>query len=77
MSGECEYYNNVDDVWRFNVRKLEVKGESFKLASPHCLVISLDGSNNPVEGQTQQRQIRRAKKGKGKGGGMGRRNNQN
>eukprot|EP00352_Strombidinopsis_acuminata_P000781 CAMPEP_0176345466 /NCGR_PEP_ID=MMETSP0126-20121128/5473_1 /TAXON_ID=141414 ORGANISM="Strombidinopsis acuminatum, Strain SPMC142" /NCGR_SAMPLE_ID=MMETSP0126 /ASSEMBLY_ACC=CAM_ASM_000229 /LENGTH=76 /DNA_ID=CAMNT_0017692445 /DNA_START=261 /DNA_END=491 /DNA_ORIENTATION=+ len=76
MSGECEFYNNVDDVWRFNVRKLEIKGESFKLASPHCQVISLDGSNNPVEGQTQQRQIRRAKKGKGKGG-MGRRTNQN
>ena len=42
-------YNNCDDVWKFCVKSLEVRGENFRLNSDSCKIIALDVENNPMK----------------------------
>lgn len=49
ISGHCTTYNNVEEVWRFTLKNMEIKDEHFKESSDYCLLFSMNAKNNPVE----------------------------
>ncbi len=49
ISGHCTTYNNVEEVWRFTLKNMEIKAEHFKESSDYCLLFSMNAKNNPVE----------------------------
>ena len=61
ISGHCTTYNNVEEVWRFTLRQMEIKDENFKENSDYCLLFSMSAKNNPVE----QAPVENQRKGKG------------
>ena len=51
ITGLCTNYNNVDEIWRFTLEKMEIKDDqqNFKESSEFCLLFSMNAKNNPVE----------------------------
>ena len=49
MSAVCTNYNNVDDVWRFQLKELSIKGVDIKCKSDKCRLLAFDAVNNPFD----------------------------
>ena len=51
ITGHCSKYNNVEEIWRFTLEKMEIKDDqqNFKESSDLCLLFSMNAKNNPVE----------------------------
>lgn len=64
LTGSCPSYNNVDEVWKFNLKEMELKDDCFKDASDLCLVVSMNAKNNPIEAAPEE-QTRNSRRGRG------------
>ncbi len=42
-------YNNVEDIWKFKLEKLEIRDDFFRESSNLCLLVARNATNNPVE----------------------------
>ncbi len=72
LFGECKSYNNCDDVWRFFLKKCEIKGENFDAKSSACRIIAMEAANR--ESEVRKEPAKKAKTGGGGGsyhGGRG------
>ena len=48
ISGFC-HYQNVEDIWKFEIKDLEIKDEHFKKDSDLCKLVAVSAKNNPIE----------------------------
>ena len=51
ISGECINYNNVDEIWKFELKNMEIRDDSFRESSDRCNVVSMNAENNLIEVQ--------------------------
>ena len=56
ITGHCSKYNNVEEIWRFTLERMEIKDDqqNFKESSDLCLLFSMNAKNNPVEAPPQE-----------------------
>ena len=64
ISGQCNVYNNVDEVWKFTLKGVEIKDDSFKVDSNHCRIVSMNAKNNPIEPAPEE-VVRNNRRGRG------------
>jgi hypothetical protein len=71
LTGQCPSYNNVDEVWKFNLTEMELKDDSFRESSDLCLIVSMNARNNPIEAAPEET-TGKNKRGRGQRGAGGR-----
>lgn len=49
LSGTSSIYNNVDEIWKFTLKNMEVKDDALREQSDLCLVVSMSARNNPID----------------------------
>jgi hypothetical protein len=49
LTAKCTSYNNVDDVWRFNLKELTIRGVQVRVNSDKCRLIAIDAEKNPFD----------------------------
>ena len=65
LVGSCSSYNNCDDIWRFTLKKCEIKssdGGTIHEISTHCNIVAMNGQNKE-EIQRKEASKKNAKKG--------------
>jgi hypothetical protein len=71
LTAQCPSYNNVDEVWKFDLTEMKLKDDSFRESSDLCHIVSINARNNPIEAAPEE-VTSKSKRGRGQRGAGGR-----